>query len=416
LRHRSLLLPLLGLCLIMGGLSPAWARLIRIKGDTTVRRAGDGYTVHTGPNDRAALLFEDGSLVKLNGNTTLELPAAPRTSRLALASLRLVAPMAADVPAGGPSADTLLEGPIPPRLLLRQGEIWLSTVQGRRVTTEARAGSTPVAAARTTPDGAELDLRLAEDGTTTLTVGEGEVEFANAQDRVVVRRSEQSVARPGQPPTRPVAVNLPVLIEWTNDLQPVALPLETIYVSQDPERLKAALREAEALPAGAERSRRLGDVRHDRGELQQALAAYEAALAALGPDAPAGGVPAKRVAAAPTGRQAPWATASSSTCAGTRCSPPGLSPRPASWAAARACFRACQGGTAWPSRSGPVSPARPSPATVSYLSPMPWRIGPSAPWRPMRPPGRRSGRSRTRSRSPRSWPASVTNTGCGMTT
>src|SRR5262249_50669466 len=76
------------------------------------------------------------------------------------------------------------------------------------------------------------------------------------------------------------------VIQWTNDVQPVALLLEVAFVSQDPARLRAALREVEAERAKAGESAarwlRLGDVRHDRGELPEALAAYEAARGALG--------------------------------------------------------------------------------------------------------------------------------------
>jgi tetratricopeptide (TPR) repeat protein len=160
---------------------------------------------------------------------------------------------------------------------LSAGEIWARVTRGRRVRFETR---TAVAAVK----GTDLHLSLDPNDTVTLTVGEGLVEFSNPHGSVLVRESQQSVARPGRAPTAPVTVNVPFIIEWTNELQPVALLLEVAFVSQDPARLTEALREAEALPAGPERSLRLGDVRHDRGDLQAALTAYEAALAGVQPD------------------------------------------------------------------------------------------------------------------------------------
>jgi tetratricopeptide (TPR) repeat protein len=136
--------------------------------------------------------------------------------------------------------------------------------------------------------GTELDLQLAADETATLTVAEGEVQFTNAGVSVLVRESQQSIARPGQAPTAPLAANVPFIIEWTNDVQPVVLLLETAFVSQDPARLSAALKELEReRDESAERRRRLGDVRHDRGEPREALTDYDAARERLGPAAPA---------------------------------------------------------------------------------------------------------------------------------
>src|SRR5262249_28089512 len=133
-------------------------------------------------------------------------------------------------------------------------------------------------AANAHPHGTDLHLSVAEDGTTTLTVLEGEVEFEIPQGRVIVKERQESTAQRGQPPSQPKpAVNLPFIIQWANEVQPVALVLEVSYVSQDPARLKAALREAEALPPGPERWRRLGDVRHDLGMLPEALTAYQSA-------------------------------------------------------------------------------------------------------------------------------------------
>jgi tetratricopeptide (TPR) repeat protein len=202
----------------------------------------NGYVVRTNPNGMAEALFRDGRHVKLAQNTALE-----------------ISPARAD------------------RMRVLQGKVWVRVPPHTGLEVDGLA-------ARCHITGTELQVEVADDGATTLTVVEGEVRFDNPQGQVVVREAQQSVARPGQAPSPPVtAANLPVLLEWTNDIQPVVLLLETSYVSQDPARLTTALREAEALPPGPARSQRLGDVRHDRGELTAALDAYQQAQTALAP-------------------------------------------------------------------------------------------------------------------------------------
>jgi tetratricopeptide (TPR) repeat protein len=233
--------------------------LISVQGAATVRRSGaeaalpaargarlaTGDVIRTGPRSRATLLLPDGTEVRVNANTVLLIrePA----------------------PAGGFLA----------RLRLTIGEIWARVTRGRRMAIET---PTAIAGVR----GTELDLAVVEDGAATLTVVEGEVRFFNEQGAVLVRDGGQSLARPGRAPTPPVTVNVPFLVEWTDDAPPADLPLETTYISPDPKRLAAALKEAEAMPPGPLASLRLGDVRHDRGELEAALAAYEAALGGEG--------------------------------------------------------------------------------------------------------------------------------------
>jgi hypothetical protein len=213
-----------------------------------------GYVIQTDPKGRAEVLFDDGTEVKIDIRTVLELLAS--RSR--------------------------------PVHVIR-GQVFL------RARSELRI-NTPTADCHVF--GTDFHLAVAEDGTTTLTVVEGAVEFSNPQGRVVVRDGLQSTARSGQPPTTPKpAVNLPNIIVWTDEVQPVALVLESVFVSQDPGRLQAEGKRAQALPPGSERWERLGDVQHDQGAfdarrhpqgLAEAEASYEQALAALGPAAPGG--------------------------------------------------------------------------------------------------------------------------------
>jgi tetratricopeptide (TPR) repeat protein len=278
-----------GGCLLLAPALPVWARLKTIKGDTSAfpSSTGNGYIVRTGPDSRAAILFSDGSQVKLNANTTLEIPGAALGVDPSGPRVRLIAEGSRD------NSAALLEGPIPPRLVLQQGEVWEDIAPGRTVTTEVLPFG-----ARAEAEGTELNLKLTNNRAAsidmaTLTVREGRAEFTNAQVSVPVRKAEQSQARPGQPPTRPQAAgNLPLILEWTNELQPTEFILEASFLDPDrPGRAAvagdAALREAEALPDGGERWQRRGDIRHDRGELQEALSDYESARSALAPQTPA---------------------------------------------------------------------------------------------------------------------------------
>jgi hypothetical protein len=243
---------LLAALLLFGGLRAAWGQggavtVAGVRGQTLIRRADGspevrarrgvtvaaGDIIRTGADGAAILNFPDGSQLRLRANSAI------RIRQLG--------------PAGNPE-----------RVSLEGGRAWARVTRGRRSRFEAGRS---VAGVRST----EFDLQLAPDGEATLTVAEGEVRFSNEDGSVLVRGGQQSVARPGQAPTPPAAVDVPFIFQWINDVQPVVLLLETTFVSQDPERLDEALREAEALPPGAERSLRLGDVRHDRGELQQAL-------------------------------------------------------------------------------------------------------------------------------------------------
>lgn len=263
MRDATRLPRLLLLCLLLLSATTAGAQerqvvLISVQGEATVRRSGaaavlpaarsmrlaTGDVIRTGPRGRATVLLQDGTEVRVNAGSVLLIrePA----------------------PAGGFVA----------RLRLSAGEIWARITRGQRMAIET---PTAIAGVR----GTELNLTVAEDGAATLTVAEGEVRFFNEHGAVLVREAGQSVARPGRAPTPPVTVNVPFIVEWTADALPVDLPLEVTYITRDPKRLDAALRDAgdpAALPTDPQRALRLGDVRHDRGELAEALEAYEAAL------------------------------------------------------------------------------------------------------------------------------------------
>jgi tetratricopeptide (TPR) repeat protein len=96
-----------------------------------------------------------------------------------------------------------------------------------------------IAAAR----GTVLQLEVAEDGTTVLTVKEGAVEFSNELGRVTVLASQQSTARPGEAPTRPIVVDATQVMAWEANLQTLLVPTEFVLVSTDPAELEQKLAE-----------------------------------------------------------------------------------------------------------------------------------------------------------------------------
>jgi tetratricopeptide (TPR) repeat protein len=62
--------------------------------------------------------------------------------------------------------------------------------------------------------GTEFNLAVAEDGATTLSMIEGEVEAANDLGRIVLRDGEQGVAEPGQAPRKTAVIEAVNVIQW----------------------------------------------------------------------------------------------------------------------------------------------------------------------------------------------------------
>jgi tetratricopeptide (TPR) repeat protein len=237
---------------------PAVALVTTSKGTVSVRRKAGAVTVAlvksnvlhvsdivaTGANGKATLLFSDGSHVKLNSNTVIEI-TAPSNVRTGQQSLfRAVA-----------------------------GEVWARLQRGKAVQTRFAIGGVR---------GTEINLQVAVDGTTVLTVLEGSVDFYNELGAVVVNESQQSTVRPGQAPTAPVTVgNAGLLIEWTLDLNRALVPRERFYVSLDRSLLKAEMPRRAALarqnPNNINARRDYGDVLFDAGQFGLALTEYQAA-------------------------------------------------------------------------------------------------------------------------------------------
>jgi tetratricopeptide (TPR) repeat protein len=134
--------------------------------------------VRTLAASRASILFIDETQVKLNAGAVLVVHEVRS--------------------AGG--AATSLE--------LTRGEGWFRTKNPQSGLTI----KTPAAAAAVR--GTEINLRIAPDDTTVLTVVEGTAEFSNPQGSLLVTAGEEATAIPGQAPTKRVVLNPEDAVQW----------------------------------------------------------------------------------------------------------------------------------------------------------------------------------------------------------
>ncbi len=132
--------------------------------------------------------------------------------------------------------------------------------------------------------GTKFLFEVSEDGTTRVTVLEGEVRFFNDLGEVLVARNEQSTAAPGVAPSRPMQVDPSGYIEWEASVEALQLGWELRFLEAETrERLAqladAAMAAAAAAPDDVRIQIAAGDVLHDIGDLLGAEAAYRRALA-----------------------------------------------------------------------------------------------------------------------------------------
>lgn len=245
--------------LTWGGLAQAQAPVATVQtmsGSVTLRRKGQtalmaaaaraalfvGDLISTGSDGKAALLFTDGSQLRLDTNSEIEITAL-RSARK--------------------GKRRLFKAVI--------GRVWAWLQQDNEVQTP-----TAVCGVR----GTELHLTIAADGETRLTVLEGEVEFFNQLGSETVRESQESVARMGAAPSKRVTIaNAASVIEWTLDLKRVIIPREKFYLSPDRRNLQDALKQraerARLEPNSAEARRDYGDALYDNGKFTEALKEYQ---------------------------------------------------------------------------------------------------------------------------------------------
>ena len=198
-----------------------------------------GDRVRTGPNSRGRLVWSDGSSTWLNAGTMVRI----------------------NPPAAEQSGKSLLE------VLVGEARARFSP------TGSSRSVQTPTAVIAVR--GTDLDVQVADDGTSSLFVVEGLVGFSNRYGAVLVHTGQGSVARPGQAPTAPTTVNVPLIIEWTLDLESMLPPFETNLAAgdraaktQDARTLEGQLRGQPGNPAFL---LRLADLQHDLGNYTAAL-------------------------------------------------------------------------------------------------------------------------------------------------
>lgn len=201
-----------------------------------------GDIVATGASTKLTLLFGDGAQVRLRENTAVEI-AAPNAAKGKANLLRVLG-----------------------------GEIWARLRPGNTIGTRTAALGVL---------GTEIRLAATEDAS-TLTVLEGAVDFHNDFGGVTVETNQQSVARAGMAPTKPVVVeNAGFAVEWSFDLDRAVLPREQFYVSLNRGVVQAELAKRRARagqnPSNASAKRDLGDALFDAREFDAALVQYSGA-------------------------------------------------------------------------------------------------------------------------------------------
>jgi tetratricopeptide (TPR) repeat protein len=269
-RLRLLSLGFLWLCWAWGlacptpslGAAEVAGRLVYLQGQVAVARAGTatwqaaalnqellaGDAVKTGPESRCAILGADESQIKLNENTLLVLASVAPSPRLGLAEVQPAAAGAA------------------PRSTYRvpQGEIWLRNSKEKF----PLAVETPAVTAAIR--GTEFNLQVARDGSSYLTLLAGSLQLLNDYGQVVLQPGEEGMARPGQAPSKRVLVQPADAVQWS-------LYYPGIFSFRDLP-LAPAAGEPRRSGGGAAVLVAQAAAAYDRGELEQARGAAEAAL------------------------------------------------------------------------------------------------------------------------------------------
>lgn len=204
-----------------------------------------GDIVGTGPGGRLALLFSDGAGVRLNENSAIEI-----------------------TPSGDAGQTSLFRA--------IKGELYARLRPGNTAITRTVALGVR---------GTEIMLQVADgDGTTTLTVVEGEVQFFNQFGQVVVGTSQQSTARPNNAPTTPITIpNAGLIVEWSLDLDQAQIPREKFFAEITAPRTRQNLqaevaqreKQAAAQPDNAQLQLAYGAALYDAGDLEKALAQWQ---------------------------------------------------------------------------------------------------------------------------------------------
>ncbi len=200
-----------------------------------------GDTVRTSAKGKADVLFANGTKIAMRGGTSIQI-----------------------VPPANPN------DPLVIRLFGSLSEVFVRPKGNTQIRTAAA-----IAAAR----GTEYLVRLVDQNTTQVIVTEGSVDFANAQGRVIVEENQQSVARVGQAPTVPVAVDVSGALRWTADVTGLPLEWETPFRSLDASgaarELQIAQRAAADAPQDVKVQQRLAEALYDAFEYSNAAEQFQ---------------------------------------------------------------------------------------------------------------------------------------------
>lgn len=245
--------------------APPPANIIGMAGRVEILKAGaadwtdakaaqeifSGDKVRTSEPGSAGLLFDDGSHVKLNSGTQIELKQ---------------------------------EGDISYVIIIRHGEIW-AKVNPKT----PRISRFETTAANAMVKGTEIDLMVMENGQTVLAVVEGQMLFANAWGSVVVGDSQQSTAEEGSAPTPPTLIDTKNKVRWTLLEKSIGSFIFMPHFSQNPKDLARLqdkyLFEYLGSPSDTSAALNLARVRQDMKMFEKAREDYEYLLRVT-PDSP----------------------------------------------------------------------------------------------------------------------------------
>ncbi|MEI7671335.1 MAG: FecR domain-containing protein, partial [Deltaproteobacteria bacterium] len=173
-----------------------------------------GEIVRTGSDGKAAILFTDETLARLDRNSSLVIQeVAPQAWWAKLPAVRQV-----------------VSASIRSFYRLERGQLWFRN-KNRDIDIQIEA---PMIALGVR--GTEADLRVQEDGSAKLTVLEGVVQARNSLSALDVRAGEEVVARPGEKLVKQVILSPRDAVQWTILLPPLL---------DDPAGLPPSLQEAQ---------------------------------------------------------------------------------------------------------------------------------------------------------------------------
>jgi hypothetical protein len=181
----------------------------RIKG-SAILPLFEGDELRSEAGCQAAIEFHDGTRIALNEKTTFIVRSRPAKVGI----VRII------------------------RMLL--GEVWVKTSEKP----DPLEFETP--AAKAAVRGTELNVRVADDGRSQLTVLEGTVDFWSAGVNCSIQRSTQSIGQHGQPCTPPVPVDPNLVTGWSRQLLKLVRTVATIRAGGSGARPQRASSAAQA--------------------------------------------------------------------------------------------------------------------------------------------------------------------------